>query len=229
MIDRKNNSCLNWKIWYKWDWGYLATFLSPIQNHLCRNNQFVWWLLKSTHLEKNTFWISKSFCCFQLYIDCLTMKHYLTILLFGTISATDILPQDSYDLSRKQTENGKYDCLQGIWDYKQKQRINISNKWFSFFLTERSCTEVTCSFTIDNEVKSVEYVDQMGKSFYLTPSGDKRNWQKEKMINFRSCNPFKPGQLKIKGKDFDGKRDTNFYCTWSGLLLHCKLVVFDNL
>ena len=110
----------------------------------------------------------------------------------------------------------------------QIQIHKLTQQIIFFFLTERSCTEVTCSFTIDNGVKSVEYVDQMGKSFYLTPSGDERNWQKEKMINFRSCNPFKPGQLKIKGKDFNVKRDKNFYCTWSGLLMHCKSVVSYN-
>ena len=102
----------------------------------------------------------------------------------------------------------------------------VPNNWF-FFKSENYCTDVICSFTIDNVVKSVEYIDQNGLTSFLIPSGTKSNWRNEKVVSFKSCNPTKPGKLKIIGKEAADGLDFNGFCTVSGLLLHCKWVDFD--
>lgn len=111
-----------WKIWYKWDGWRLARYLSfpNSKSSLQKRNQICLVTVEINSFGKEHFLICKVVCCFQLYIYCLTMKYCLPILLFGTFAATSILAQDSINLSRNETENRKYDCWQGILDYKYK-------------------------------------------------------------------------------------------------------------
>ena len=71
---------------------------------------------------------------------------------------------------------------------------------------------VTCKFTVDDEVKTVQYEDRT-----LTVNGNLRDLESEKTIEF-STRPNEIGELRIEGKNNqDGDN-----CVSAGLLLHCQ-------
>ena len=62
------------------------------------------------------------------------------------------------------------------------------------------CTDVTCSFTIDNVVDSATYD---GITLAITGDENLANWVEEKSVTFESCYDSSPGTLVIKGSDND--------------------------
>ena len=70
-----------------------------------------------------------------------------------------------------------------------------------------TCTTVTCSFTIDNEVESAKY---NGDSLTIT-TDDLTAWSKLKTIEFQSCHDSNPGKLQIKG--INSEDSMYFLCT----------------
>ena len=55
----------------------------------------------------------------------------------------------------------------------------------------------------------------------LPVTGVANNWQKENSFTFQSCDACEPGELVIKGKDYDSTRPN---CIWGGMILHCTAV-----
>ena len=58
--------------------------------------------------------------------------------------------------------------------------------------TSEACSEVTCTFSIDNIVKEVKY-----NGVPLEVNGDKDNWRSLKTVSFESCSTSDPGKLVV--------------------------------
>ena len=54
----------------------------------------------------------------------------------------------------------------------------------------------------------------------LPVTGVLNNWQKENSFTFQSCDHCNPGELVIKGYDYNSWNN----CVWGGLILHCTAV-----
>ena len=80
-------------------------------------------------------------------------------------------------------------------------------------LDECKCTAVVCQFTVDNVITSVSY-----NGIPLQVSGPLNDWRKENLIQFESCDDRRPGELRIKGFDWNN----SLHCYRGGLMLHCR-------
>ena len=78
---------------------------------------------------------------------------------------------------------------------------------------QSNCACVNCRFTVDNWVNYVKY----NGNLLTVTAGSTSNWKQEKVFSFESCSDVTPGELEIKGRDFESSN----HCYNGGLLLHC--------
>ena len=97
------------------------------------------------------------------------------------------------------------------WDANPKINKNL---WcYRNPIPQSPCACVNCRFTVDNRVLFVKY---NGNALPIT-GGSLSAWNQEKVFSFESCSDTSPGELEIKGLNFESFDQ----CKWGGLLLHC--------